>query len=61
MANEVHEITSERERQSDLEFARSAVIYLRTMGLSNDEVADYLVDEFGLERDAARSMVSVAA
>ncbi|HEU4917725.1 MAG TPA: hypothetical protein VFV13_14290 [Acidimicrobiia bacterium] len=61
MANEVHEITTERERQSDLEFATRAVIYLRTMGLSNDEVADYLVDEFGLDRDAAGSMVSVAA
>ncbi len=61
MANEVHEITTERERHSDLEFATRAVIYLRTMGLSNDEVADYLVDEFGLDRDAAGSMVSVAA
>jgi hypothetical protein len=61
MANEVLEITTERERQSDLEFARRAVIYLHPMGLSNDEVADYLVDEFGLDRETARSMVSVAA
>jgi hypothetical protein len=61
MANDVHEITTERERQSDLEFARRAVNYLRTKGLSNDEVADYLVDELGLDREAARSMVSVAA
>jgi hypothetical protein len=37
------------------------VNYLRTKGLSNDEVADYLVDELGLDREAARSMVSVAA
>jgi hypothetical protein len=61
MANEVHEIATERERQSDLEFARRAVDYLRTKGLSNDEVADYLVDEFGLDRETARSLVSVAA
>jgi hypothetical protein len=61
MVNEVHEITTERERQSDLEFARRAVNYLRTKGLTNDEVVDYLVDEFGLDREAARSMASVAA
>lgn len=61
MSNEVHEITTEIEHQVDLEFARRAVDYLRTKGLSQDEVADYLVDEFGLDRDTARSMVSVAA
>jgi hypothetical protein len=61
MVNEVHEITTEIERQSDLEFARRAVNYLRTKGLTNDEVVDYLVDEFGLDREAARSMASVAA
>jgi hypothetical protein len=61
MSNEVHEITTEIEHQVDLEFARRAVDYLRTKGLSHDEVADYLVDEFGLDRDTARSMVSVAA
>lgn len=61
MANDVHEITTEIERHSDLEFARSAVNYLRTKGLSNDEVAEYLVEEFDLDRDTARSMVSVAA
>jgi hypothetical protein len=61
MNNEVHEITTERERQSDLEFVRSAVHYLRSKGLSHDEVVDYLVDEFDLDRDTARSMVSVAA
>jgi hypothetical protein len=57
----VHEITAEIERQSDLEFARQAVDYLRNKGLNPDEVADYLVEEFGLDRDTARSMVSVAA
>ncbi len=61
MANEVHEITTEIERQSDLEFARRVVHYLRTKGLSQDEVADYLVDEFDLDRDTARSISSVAA
>jgi hypothetical protein len=61
MVNEVHEIKTEIERQSDLEFARRAVHYLRSKGLSNDEVADYLAEEFGLDRDTARSMVSVAA
>jgi hypothetical protein len=61
MSNEVHEIRTETEHQVDLEFARRAVDYLRTKGLSQDEVADYLVDEFGLDRDTARSMVSVAA
>lgn len=61
MSNEVHEIRTEIEHQVDLEFARRAVDYLRTKGLSQDEVADYLVDEFGLDRDTARSMVSVAA
>ncbi|HET9203607.1 MAG TPA: hypothetical protein VFP67_10770 [Acidimicrobiia bacterium] len=61
MSNEVHEIRTEIEHQVDLEFARRAVDYLRTKGLSQDEVADYLVDEFGLDRDTARSMVSLAA
>jgi hypothetical protein len=61
MANDVHEITTEREGQSDLEFATRAVNYLRSKGLSNDELTDYLVEEFGLDRDTARSMVSVAA
>jgi hypothetical protein len=61
VANQIHQITTEREHQSDLEFARRAVVYLRTKGLSNDEVTDYLVDEFGLDRKAARSMVAVAA
>jgi hypothetical protein len=61
MANEVHAITTEIERQSDLEFAMRAVHYLRSKGLSNDEVTDYLVEEFGLDRDAARSMLVVAA
>ena len=61
MSNEVHEIRTEIEHQVDLEFARRAVDYLRTKGLSQDEVADYLVDEFGLDRDTARYMVSLAA
>jgi hypothetical protein len=61
MANEVHAITTEIERQSDLEFAMRAVHYLRSKGLSNDEVTDYLVEEFGLDRDTARSMLVVAA
>jgi orotate phosphoribosyltransferase-like protein len=38
-----------------------AVHYLRSKGLSNDEVADYLVEELKLDRDTARSMVVVAA
>jgi hypothetical protein len=37
------------------------VHYLRTKGLGNDEVADYLIDELGLDRETARSLVSVAA
>jgi hypothetical protein len=59
MSNEVHEVTSERE--SDIEFARSAVHYLRTKGVANHEVAEYLIEEFGLDRETAKSMVSVAA
>jgi hypothetical protein len=61
MADEVHEMAAERERQSELEFATRVAHYLRDKGLSRDEVADYLVDEFGIDRETARSMVSVAA
>jgi hypothetical protein len=59
MISDIHQI--ERERQSDLEFARKAVEYLGRKGLGPDEVVDYLVEELGLDRDTARALAAVAA
>jgi hypothetical protein len=61
MISDIHRISAERERQSDLEFAQRAVLYLVKKGLGPDEVVDYLVDELGLDRDTARSLAAVAA
>jgi S-adenosylmethionine synthetase len=61
MISDIHQISTERERQSDLEFARKAVEYLGRKGLGPDEVVDYLVEELGLDRDTARALAVVAA
>lgn len=61
MISDIHQISTERERQFDLEFARKAVLYLGKKGLGPDEVVDYLVEELGLDRDTARTLAAVAA
>ena len=53
MSSDIHQISAERDRQSDLEFARKAVEYLGRNGLGPEEVIDYLVEEFNLDRDTA--------
>ena len=61
MSSDIHQISAERERQSDLEFARKAVDYLEKKGVGPEEVIDYLVEEFNLDRDTARAMAATAA
>jgi hypothetical protein len=61
MSSDIHQISTERERQSDLEFARKAVEYLGKKGLGPDEVIDYLVEEFNLDRDTAGVLAATAA
>ena len=61
MSSDIHQISTERERQSDLEFARKAVEYLGNKGLGPEEVIDYLVEEFTLDRDTARALAARAA
>jgi hypothetical protein len=61
MSSDIHQISTERERQSDLEFARKAVDYLEKKGLGPEEVIDYLVEEFNLDRDTARALAARAA
>ena len=61
MSSDIHQISTERERQSDLEFARKAVEYLGKKGLGPDEVIDFLVDEFNLDRDTAGALAARAA
>jgi hypothetical protein len=61
MSSDIHHISTERERQSDLEFARKAVEYLGIKGLGPEEVIDYLVEEFKLDRDTARVLAARAA
>ena len=61
MSSDIHQISTERERQSDLEFARKAVEYLGKKGLGPEEVVDYLVEEFNLDRDTARALAARAA
>lgn len=61
MSSDIHQISTERERQSDFDFARKAVEYLGKKGLGPDEVIDYLVEEFNLDRDTARGLAARAA
>lgn len=61
MLTDINQISTDRERQSDLEFAARAVVYLEKKGLSVDEVIDYLIDEFDIDRDTARALVAIAA
>lgn len=61
MVSDTQQISTERERQSDLEFAAQAVVYLEKKGLHVDEVVDCLVSEFDLNRETARALVAVAA
>ncbi|MET0564831.1 MAG: hypothetical protein ABW021_00095 [Acidimicrobiia bacterium] len=61
MSSDIHQISTERDRQSDLEFARKAVEYLGKKGLGPEEVVDYLVEEFNLDRDTARALAVIAA
>ena len=60
MVSEIHRIATDK-RESDLEFASQAVVYLEKKGLGVDEVIDCLMEEFELDRDTARAIVSVAA
>jgi hypothetical protein len=61
MSSDIHQISTERERQSDLDFARQAVDYLGKKGFSPEEVIDYLVEELNLDRDTARALTARAA
>jgi hypothetical protein len=61
MSSDIHQISAERDRQSDLEFARKAVEYLGKKGLGPEEVVDYLVEEFNLDRETARALAVRAA
>ena len=61
MSSDIYQISAERDRQSDLEFARKAVEYLGKKGLGPEEVIDYLVEEFNLDRDTARALAVRAA
>ncbi|MGH8871199.1 MAG: hypothetical protein ACRDWS_04415 [Acidimicrobiia bacterium] len=61
MTNEIQQLSTERERQSDLEFASRAVVYLEKKGLGVEEVTEWLMEEFGLDRETARAIVVVAA
>ena len=61
MITEIHKISTDSQRQSDLEFASRAVVYLEKMGLGHDEVVEALMDEFELDRDTARALATVAA
>ena len=61
MSSDIHQISADRDRQSDLEFARKAVEYLGKKGLGPEEVVDYLVEEFALDRETARAFAVRAA
>ena len=61
MSSDIHQISAERDRQSELEFATKAVEYLGKKGLGPEEVIDYLVEEFNLDRDTARALAARAA
>ena len=60
MVSEIHRIATDK-RESDLEFASRAVVYLEKKGLGVDEVIDCLIEEFELDRETARAIASVAA
>lgn len=61
MITEIHQISTDTQRQSDLEFATRAVIYLEKKGLRTEEVIECLMDEFDLDRETARRLASIAA
>ncbi|HEX6146343.1 MAG TPA: hypothetical protein VF083_06145 [Acidimicrobiia bacterium] len=61
MITEIHKVSTDSQRQSDLEFASRAVVYLEKKGLAHDEVVEALMDEFELDRDTARALATVAA
>lgn len=61
MTSEIQQLPTDRESQSDLEFARRAVVYLEKNGLGVEEVTEWLMEEFGLDRETARAIVVVAA
>ena len=61
MSSDIQQISTERDRQSELEFARKAVEYLGKKGLGPEEVIEYLVEEFNLDRDTARALAARAA
>jgi hypothetical protein len=61
MITEIPKVSTDGQRQSDLEFASRAVVYLEKKGLAHDEVVEALMDEFELDRDTARALATVAA
>jgi hypothetical protein len=61
MITEIHQVSTDAQRQSDLEFATRAVVYLEKKGLGSEEVIECLMDEFDLDRETARALASVAA
>lgn len=61
MITEMHQISTDTQRQSDLEFATKAVVYLEKKGLEFEEVIECLMDEFDLDRETARRLALVAA
>ena len=61
MIADIHQISTDGERQSDLEFATRAVVYLEKKGFGIEEVVEYLMEEFDLDRETARALAAVAA
>jgi hypothetical protein len=61
MITEIHQVSTDTQRQSDMEFATRAVIYLEKKGLRTEEVVECLMDEFDLDRETARRLASIAA
>ena len=61
MITEIDQVSTDTQRQSDIEFATRAVIYLEKKGLRTEEVVECLIDEFDLDRETARRLASLAA
>ena len=61
MSTDIHKVSTDSHRQSDLEFATRAVIYLEKKGLRTEEVIECLMEEFDLDHETARRLASIAA
>jgi hypothetical protein len=61
---ELPEITDEwslSDLERDMAFAARAALYLESQGLDHSAVVQCLIDEFDLDRDAARELALMAA